>query len=121
MYLVITLSFILLSITIASPLTTRQFDQEEYYLRTRTADPSSDKNSLYVLAYHTGAGLNDAVLISNMTRASKGYLTDGYQLFDFRTIFPWRMNLGGTANSAGEILPAVRSCAAMSRGCDVEL
>jgi hypothetical protein len=113
--LLFTLSFLLSSIAIASPLATRQFDQEEYYLKTRTTDPFNDKNNLYVIAYHTGAGLNDVLLIPNMTRASKGYFIDGYQMFEFRTIFPWRMNMGGTAISAGEILPAARSSAATSR------
>lgn len=100
------LSLILPSIIIASPFTTRQVNQEEYYLKTRTIDPFSDKNNLYVVTYHTGAGLNDAVLVSNITYASKGYFNDGFQLFDFRTIFPWRMTLGGASNNAGEALAA---------------
>lgn len=98
------LAFLLLqpNTLLAASLFSRQTNTSQYSLRTRTAEPSSDKNGLYVAAYHTGAGLNDAVLISDMPGASKGFLNDSYQLFDFGTHFPWGMKIGGNANYAGE-------------------
>lgn len=99
--LLTTASLLLFSSTsLSSPLFPRQ--TSEYYLKTRTLDATSNKNGLFVLAYHTGAGLNDVVLTSNTTEASKGFLQDTFQLFDFGTSFPWSFSMGGSANYAGK-------------------
>lgn len=111
-------SISLFSTTIlAAPLSPRQDTITEYYLKTRTLDPSSNKNGLYVIAYHTGAGLNDVILTSDLTGASKGFLNDTYQLFDFGTEFPWGMNMGGDADHAGEFTVHPYSMA-LIRGSD---
>lgn len=102
--LVILASQLLFPITsVASAISHHQSNSSEYKLRTQTTDSLSDKNGLYVTAYHTGAGLNDAVLGSNIARASRGFLNDTHQLFDFETTFPWGLNIGGGANYGGEL------------------
>ncbi len=102
--LILASSLLFLRPTSASPLILpRQTTTLEYYLRTRTTDPSSDKNGLYLYAYHTGAGLNDVVLNSNVTGASPAFLNDTYQLFDFGSAFPWGLSMGGNTNYAGEV------------------
>jgi hypothetical protein len=95
----------LLTVILSHPLALRQSDAVQppfYLLRTITTAPKSEKSNLYVSAYHTGAGLNDAVLTPNIARASKGFLNDTYQAFDFETDFPWGMMMAGNANYAGE-------------------
>jgi hypothetical protein len=89
-------------LTFTSPLLSQLSNPPRYYLKTLATDLSSDKNGLYVIAYHTGAGLNDAVLTSDIARASKGFLNDTCQLFDFGTQVSWGMNMGGASNYAGE-------------------
>jgi hypothetical protein len=70
----------------------------EYYLQTcvinSTNDYGTDKEGLYVVSYHTGAGLGDATLTSNITVASRGFLNGTYQQFDQNTTFPVAMVLG---------------------------
>ena len=62
-----------------------------YYLQTQVKGyGSSDKNGLYVEAYHTGAGLNDATL-GPIDTAAAGYLNGTNQQFDLGTTFPWGM------------------------------
>ncbi len=83
---------------------------QEYHLKTKviSGDPKMDDlygihsfqiltqnitNSHTVVGYHTGAGLGDATLTSNITYASKGFLNGTYQQFDYNTPFPWGMKL----------------------------
>ena len=51
---------------------------QQYYLRTSIVDATNDtgtpKGHLYLTSYHTGAGLSDAVLTSNISNALPGYL-----------------------------------------------
>lgn len=63
--------------------------QPEYYLRSQGE---------YVAGYHIGAGLDDAVLVSDKSVAAKGYLNDTNQQFDLGTTFPWGMVM--TSNPA---------------------
>jgi hypothetical protein len=88
---------------LASPVLDHQNINSTYHLKTRTTDPSSDKNGLYVSSYHTGAGLSDAVLTSNKTHASRCFLNDTYMLFDFGPDVPWGMNMGEATNYAGKL------------------
>lgn len=64
-----------------------------YYLQTQVtgsgAANAADKNGLYVSAYHTGAGENDATLESSIDVASVGYLNGTNQQFDLNSDFPW--------------------------------
>jgi hypothetical protein len=105
--LILAFSLFLSSTATASPILPRQSPLPEYHLKTRTIDTLSNKNGLYVAGYHTGAGLNDAVLITDMARASKGFLTGDHQQFDFGTLFPWSLVLGGVSNYAGMVRPTV--------------
>ena len=94
-YLMLALSTMIL----ASPAQRRQaVSNAEYYLQTcvinGTNDYGTDKEGLYVVSYHTGAGLGDAALTSNISVASKGFLNGTYQQFDQNTTFPVAMVLG---------------------------
>lgn len=62
----------------------------ESYLRTQVSHGESPyKNNLDVSAYHTGAGLNDAVLGPFNDGSAKGFLNGTFQQFDLGTTFPW--------------------------------
>lgn len=89
--------------SMAFAISHRKSNSSEYNLRTQTTDSSSDKNGLYVSAYHTGAGLNDAVLGSDIAGASRGFLNETHQIFDYGTSFSWGLNIGGEANYGGEL------------------
>ncbi|KAF4314034.1 hypothetical protein GTA08_BOTSDO00792 [Botryosphaeria dothidea] len=75
---------------------------EEYVLKTQLVsnnDTSKAKfNDLYLTAFHTGAGTNDAVFTSSKGDAATAFLnetTDGsFQEFDFGTEFPWSLQIG---------------------------
>lgn len=72
-----------------------------YYLKTKVlhgGDPAKD--GLYVWAYHTGAGLNDAVL-GQKASARPSYLNNTYQTFNLSTDFPWSFYLPSDINYAG--------------------
>lgn len=97
---------------------------KEYYLVTQVTEPGKeDKDGLYVSGYHTGehshprylpnftrsgrvanspsgAGTND-VTLGSINVASKGFLNDTYQQFDYGTEFPWGFQMGGDSNYAG--------------------
>lgn len=100
----------LLSLGVASPiasLDTRAVPAN-YTLRTKvvngTGDLGSKKGGLYVTAWHTGAGFNDAVLLNDSSTAAKGYLNDTYQQFNLGSEFPWYFAMGSDTNYAGEFL-----------------
>lgn len=88
---------ILAATAIASPIAraTKQFQ-----LKT-TASSQAAHNNLYVYTYHTGAGLNDAVLDQDVTKAPKIYLNGTKALFDLGSDFPWGMVAVGDTNYAG--------------------
>ena len=48
----------------------------EYYLKTQVIEHGGPRrfNNLYIEAYHTGAGLNDAVLVPKSNHSAKGSL-----------------------------------------------
>lgn len=92
-FLACTARLALTTAVIAAPLDARQTPQE-YYLQTSVIfganDTGTNKTGLYVYAYHTGAGFNDAVLSPNISIASKGYLNDTNWQFDLGTpTLPW--------------------------------
>lgn len=65
-----------------------------YYLQTQVKGYGNpDKNGLFVSGYHTGAGMNDAVLTQSIDVAAAGYLNGTSQQFDLGTAFPWGMGI----------------------------
>ena len=59
-------------------------------------------NQLTVSAYHYGAGINAATLVSDRSVAAKGFYNDTepsspYQEFDLGNAFPWGLTLVGYA------------------------
>ncbi|KAL5340885.1 hypothetical protein BJX70DRAFT_396268 [Aspergillus crustosus] len=72
---------------------------DTFYLKTSGADNAAH-NDLYVYGYHTGAGLNDAVLTPDVETASKGYLNGTRVEFDYNTKFPWGLSPVGATNYA---------------------
>ena len=82
----------------------------EHFLQTKLIkqpnghkDFGSHKGNLFVEAYHTGAGLNDAVLIPSPNTASKFFLNGTTGQFDLNSpSISWFLAMGGDANYAGE-------------------
>ena len=75
--------------------------QKEFNLKTVSSSPS--KNNLFVEAYHTGAGLADAVLTPSASAAGKFYLNETYLQMDIGQEFTYGVSLGGATTDAGEI------------------
>ncbi|KAL4804009.1 hypothetical protein BDV18DRAFT_143663 [Aspergillus unguis] len=87
---------------VASPFIAGRRDSnvpEKFYLKTSEAE-NPDHNDLYVYGYHTGAGLNDAVLTKDVGTASAGYLNGTSVQFDLGTTFPWGLSPQGVTNYA---------------------
>ncbi|PYI12012.1 hypothetical protein BO78DRAFT_392685 [Aspergillus sclerotiicarbonarius CBS 121057] len=70
-----------------------------FHLKTSGAS-NEDHNNLYVYAYHTGAGFNDAVLTSDVGTASPAFLNGTHTQFDLGTPFPWGFKMGVQNNYA---------------------
>lgn len=75
--------------------------KKEFHLKT-TGAKNADHNNLFVYAYHTGAGLNDAVLDKDGSNASPIYLNGTRALADLKTEFPWGLIATGDTNYACE-------------------
>ncbi|CZT17457.1 uncharacterized protein RCC_03291 [Ramularia collo-cygni] len=100
--------------------------KQEYYLKTHVKSGYNRFDNLYLEAYHTGAGLNDATFNKTTSTAAKGYLANpvyghssatynqqfdlfgyGYQLeVDFSQVpysqwQPVRINAGTHGNETG--------------------
>lgn len=88
---------LLTATALANPLTR---SQKEFHLKT-TGAANTDHNDLFVYAYHTGAGLNDAVLDKNDTHASPFHFNGTQVLADLGTEFPWGLIAIGDTNYAG--------------------
>ncbi|KAI9829331.1 MAG: hypothetical protein M1819_006394 [Sarea resinae] len=77
---------------------------QQYYLRTSLvpgSNGSSAHDGLYLEAYHTGAGLNDAVLVANKTHAAVGRLNGTYQEFTLgESSTPYGLYIEGDTNYA---------------------
>ncbi|KAJ5176597.1 uncharacterized protein N7482_002474 [Penicillium canariense] len=71
----------------------------EFHLKT-TGASNADHNDLFVYAYHTGAGFNDAVLDKDGSKASPIYLNGTRALADLKTDFPWGLVAIGDTNYA---------------------
>lgn len=83
-------SLIFLFMLTASTLvvTVASSSSKHFHLKSSGAT-NQEHNSLYVYAYHTGVGLNDAVLTKDVNTASSAYLNGTNALFDLNTEFPW--------------------------------
>jgi len=89
-------SFVLLVATaIAAPIA--RSSPNHFHLKS-TGATNPDHNNLYVYAYHTGAGLNDAVLTADVNTASSVYLNGTKALFDLESDFPWGVVAVGNTN-----------------------
>lgn len=62
--------------------------EQEFHLKTAGAK-HKHHNNLFVYAYHTGAGLNDAVLDKDASIASPIYLNGTKAQANLQTEFPW--------------------------------
>ncbi|KAK3063314.1 hypothetical protein LTS18_001391 [Coniosporium uncinatum] len=75
-----------------------------YRLRTCVKDAAKQQfNNLYLWAYHTGAGLNDAVFTNNAsaTYIAKGFMNDTHQEFNLGNPFPYGLELAEVSFYAG--------------------
>ncbi|KAJ5037137.1 hypothetical protein NUH16_005020 [Penicillium rubens] len=82
----LTFLFMLTASTLVA--TVASSSSKHFHLKSSGAT-NQEHNSLYVYAYHTGAGLNDAVLTKDVNTASSAYLNGTNALFDLNTEFPW--------------------------------
>lgn len=73
-----------------------------FYLKTSGA-ANDQHNNLYVTAYHTGAGFNDAVLESSNQNAAKAILNGTNVQFELGTPFPWGFDMGSATNYGGKL------------------
>ncbi|RAH72026.1 uncharacterized protein BO66DRAFT_390506 [Aspergillus aculeatinus CBS 121060] len=89
---------LLVSAVAASPIQARD-TAKSFYLKTSGA-ANDAHNNLYVYAYHTGAGFNDAVLTSDTSRARAVTLNGTNAQFDLGTTFPWGFKMGANTNYA---------------------
>ncbi|GLI79737.1 hypothetical protein PoHVEF18_008078 [Penicillium ochrochloron] len=87
---------LLAATVIANPVTRTA---KEFHLKTSGAG-NSRHNNLFVFAYHTGAGFNDAVLSTDGTDASSFYLNGTLALANLGTDYPWGMIATGDTNYA---------------------
>ena len=75
---------------------------QEYNLRTCLKPGQDDKSrfdNLWLVAYHTGAGLNDATFNADRERyAIKGFLNETSQEFDLGNDFPYSLKLDENVN-----------------------
>jgi hypothetical protein len=93
-------SLLMLAATaIAAPVASSS--PKHFHLKS-TGATNAAHNNLYVYAYHTGAGLNDAVLTADVGTASSVYLNGTNALFDLNTEFPWGVVATGDTNYACE-------------------
>jgi hypothetical protein len=92
--------FLLATSVIAAPVASAK-ESKRFHLKS-TGATNDNHNNLYVYAYHTGAGLNDAVLSKDASIASSVYLNGTNALFDLKTEFPWGMIATGDTNYACE-------------------
>ncbi|KAJ6107773.1 hypothetical protein N7523_009096 [Penicillium sp. IBT 18751x] len=88
---------LLTATAVASPVA--RSAEKEFHLKT-TGSKTADHNDLFLTTYHTGAGLNDAVLESSADAAAAFYLNGTTALADLGTSYPWGFEIGGDTNYA---------------------
>lgn len=77
----------------------------EHFRLKSTGATNQEHNNLYVYAYHTGAGLNDAVLTKDVNTASSVYLNGTNAFFDFHTELLWGVVATGDNKYTCEFQP----------------
>jgi len=86
------------SLVAAVPSEVVQRAPKSYYLKTKVLSGDHKLDGLYIYSYHTGAGLSDAALTSNISIASKGLLNATNQEFTLTgTTIPFGLELAYTA------------------------
>lgn len=86
----------------ATPVGARQ-DSKSFTLKSTNAQ-NPEHNNLYVHTYHTGAGLNDAVLGKDAEKASPASLNGTNVQFELNSEIPWGMFMPGVTNYAGMLV-----------------
>ncbi|CDM35786.1 hypothetical protein DTO013E5_9231 [Penicillium roqueforti] len=84
---------------IAAPITNTTKVSKQFHLKSSGAT-NANHNNLYVYSYHTGAGLSDAVLTSDVSIASPIYLNGTNAVVDLKTEFSWGLIATGDTNYA---------------------
>lgn len=94
---------VLASTVSSTPLIPRSpsSSSKSFHLKTSDASGNDNHNNLFVYAYHTGAGLNDAVLSTKADQGSPAFLNGTKVQFDLDTPFPWGLKMTGDTNYAG--------------------
>ena len=91
----------LLATTVAAtPILTRDGGKT---FTLKTSSQNNQHNNLYVTAYHTGAGLNDAVLTPDTGTARKAVLNGTNVEFQMGGNIDWGMVMPGNTNYAGKL------------------
>jgi hypothetical protein len=98
---------LLASAVAATPILIARNTTTNFHLKT-TGASNSAHNDLYVYGYHTGAGLNDAVLTSDVGTASPAFLNGTNVQFALDTPFPWGLYMVGQNNYGGTSPPLTR-------------
>ncbi|KAI9044287.1 uncharacterized protein KD926_001518 [Aspergillus affinis] len=83
---------LLVSVVAANPIARASNASDTFHLKTAGASESKH-NDLYLYAYHTGAGFNDAVLTSDTNTANPVFLNNTHAQFALDTPFPWGLNM----------------------------
>lgn len=105
-------TLLLATTTLASPLTTRDGDAtKQFHLKTSSQTNAAHTN-LYVSAYHTGAGLNDAVLTKDAGSAASAVLNGTKTQFKLGGL-DWGFQMPGDTNYAGKYLPYLGFCSSL--------
>lgn len=85
---------------ITAPVATSS-NSQHFNLKS-TGATNENHNNLYVYSYHTGAGLNDAVLTDDVNTASHVYLDGTRAIFDLNSDLTWGVVATGNTNYACE-------------------
>jgi hypothetical protein len=101
-------TLLLTSLTSSAPSLLPRQTPQQYYLRTSVLpsvaanDTGTPKGNLYILPYHTGAGLNDVVLTPNISYALSGSLGSATS-FSSNDTTAWATNLTTPGANGSEI------------------
>lgn len=87
-------------IAAATALATNSLAARNEFLIKSTGTNTATHNNLYIEAYHTGAGLSDAVLTTKST-AGHFFLNETHIQLDIGQEFGYAFDMGGAANYAG--------------------
>ncbi|CAG8318732.1 unnamed protein product [Penicillium nalgiovense] len=104
---------------IAAPVTTTAKESKHFHLKTSGA-ANGNHNNLYVYAYHTGAGLNDAVLTKDASMASPVYLNGTNAVVDLKSELSWGLIATGNTNYASWLPMVINAGSGGSEGYSIE-